>query len=107
MAARRASLRHRDLATHPGADLLNRLARSRVIRPSPLEPVKDVLRARCRPQGEEPVIHIGEGPTAADRDETRVAYAREDHTSSIFPVVRLLGNAPSLNSAVSHVVSVS
>ncbi len=84
MAARRASLGHRDLATHPGAGLLNRLTRSRVLRPSRLEPVEDVLRARCRPQGEELVIRIGEGPTAADRHETRVAVFREDHTQQPF-----------------------
>ncbi len=79
MAARRARLGHRDLATHPGAGLLNRLTRSRVLRLSRLEEVKDVLRARCRPQGEELVIRIGEGSTAADRHETRVAVFREDH----------------------------
>src|SRR6476620_4320308 len=56
MAGRRASLGHRDLATHPGAGLLDRLARSRVLRLSRLEEVKDVLRAQCRPQGEELVI---------------------------------------------------
>ncbi len=53
---------HRDLATHPGAGLLDRLTRPWVFRPSRLEEVKDVLRARCRPQGEELVIRIGEGP---------------------------------------------
>jgi hypothetical protein len=73
MTARRASLGHRDLATCPGASLPNRLTRSRVLRPSPLEPVQDVLRARCSPQCEDLVIRIGEGPTAADRHETRVA----------------------------------
>src|SRR5207247_5981595 len=82
MAGRRASLGHRDLATHPGARLLDRLTRSRVLRLSRLEEVKDVLRARCRPQGEELVIRIGEGPAAADRHETRVAVFREDHTST-------------------------
>ena len=80
MTARRASLGHRDLATHPGAGLLDRLTRTRVLRLSRLEEVKDVLRARCRPQGEELVIRIGEGSTAADRHETRVAVFREDHT---------------------------
>src|SRR5437870_2473438 len=49
MATRRASLGHRDLAAHPGAGPLNRLTRSQVLRPSRLEPVEDVLRARCRP----------------------------------------------------------
>src|SRR5438270_3862959 len=63
MPGRRASLGHRDLATHPGAGLLDRQTRSRVLRPSRLEEVKDVLCARCRPHGEEPVIRIGEGPT--------------------------------------------
>src|SRR5262249_7651121 len=82
MAGRRASLGHRDLATHPGAGPLDRLTRSRVLRLSRLEEVKDVLRARCRPQGEELVIRIGERPTAADRHETRVAVFREDHTST-------------------------
>src|SRR5437660_6633527 len=84
MATRRASLGHRDLAARPGAGLLDRLTRSRVLRLSRLEEVKDVLRARCRPQREEPVIRIGEGPTAADRHETRVAVFREDHTQYPF-----------------------
>src|SRR5205814_10497077 len=59
---RGTSAGHRDLATHPGAGLLDRLTRPQVCRPSRLEEVKDVLRARCRPQGEELVIRIGEGP---------------------------------------------
>src|SRR4029077_10203070 len=62
-----------------GADLLDRPTRSQVLRLSRLEEVKDVLRACRRPQGEELVIRIGEGPTAADRHETRVAVFREDH----------------------------
>src|SRR5438552_17175270 len=82
MAGRRDSLGHLDLATQPGAGLYDRLTRSRVLRLSRLEEVKDVLRARCRPQGEELVIRIGEGPTAAGRHETRVAVFREDHTST-------------------------
>ena len=84
IAGRRASLGHRDLATHPGAGVLDRLTRSRVLRLSRLEEVKDVLRARCRPQGEELVIRIGEGPTAADRYETRVAVFREDRSQHPF-----------------------
>jgi hypothetical protein len=36
------------------------------------------------PQGEELVIRIGEGPTAADRHETMVAVFREDHTRQPF-----------------------
>src|SRR5438128_9608803 len=49
MATRRASLGHFDLAARPGAGPLNRLTRSQVLTPSRLEPVEDVLRARCRP----------------------------------------------------------
>jgi len=45
MAARRASLGHLDLATHPGAGMLDRLTRPWVLRLSQLEEVKDVLRA--------------------------------------------------------------
>ena len=89
VAGRRASLGHRDLATHPGAGLLDRLTRSRVLRLSRLEEVKDVLRARCRPEGEELVVRIGEGPTAADRDETRVAVFREDHSQH--PLLSIFG----------------
>src|SRR5439155_13850029 len=73
VAGRSASLGHRDLAAHPAADLIDRLARSRVLRLSRLEEIEDVLRARCRPQGEQLVIRIGERPTAADRYETTVA----------------------------------
>jgi hypothetical protein len=79
MAARRPSLGHRDLAAHPGAGMLDRLARPRVLGPSRLEEVKDMLRARCRPKSEEMVIRISEGPAAAYRHEARVPDLREDH----------------------------
>jgi hypothetical protein len=59
--------------------MLDRLTRSWVLRLSRLEQVKDVLRARCRPESQELVIRIGEGPTAADRHEARVSDLREDH----------------------------
>jgi hypothetical protein len=49
-----------------------------------------VLRASCRPQGEEMVIRISEGPTAADRHEARVPDLREDHGWQSF----LLASAP-------------
>src|SRR5207248_7767921 len=80
VAGRIASLGHRDLAAHPRADLLDRPTRSRVQRLCRLEEVEDVLRARCRPQGEQLVIRIGERPTSADRYETTVADLRENHT---------------------------
>jgi hypothetical protein len=79
MAARRASLGHLDLATHPGACMLDRLTRPWVLRLSRLEEVKDVLCARRRPKSEEMVIRISEGPAAADRHEARVPDLREDH----------------------------
>ena len=79
MAARRASLGHLDLATHPGAGMLDRLTRPWIFRLSRLEEVKDVLRARCRPKSEEMVIRISEGPATADRHEARVPDLWEDH----------------------------
>lgn len=64
--------------------MLNRLTRPWILRLSRLEEVKDVLRARCRPKSEEMVIRIGEGSTAADCHETRVAVFREDHSQHPF-----------------------
>jgi hypothetical protein len=42
------------------------------------------------------VIRIGEGPTAADCHETRVAVFREDHTQQPFcsPLPNALHDAP-------------
>jgi hypothetical protein len=84
MAARRPRLGHRDLAPRPGTGLLNRLTRSWIVRLSGLEEIKDVLRARRRPQGEEMVICVSESPTAADRHKTRVAVFRQDHMQRPF-----------------------
>ena len=88
MATRGASLHHLDLATHPGAGMIDRLTRSRVLGLSRLEKVKNVLCARCRPQSEEMVIRVGEGPTAADRHETRVSDLREDHVATSITCIR-------------------
>jgi len=52
MPARCASLHHRDLAPHPGAGVLDRLAWSWILRLSRLEEVKNVLCARCGPESE-------------------------------------------------------
>jgi hypothetical protein len=84
MAARRASLHHLDLATHPGAGMLDRLTRSWVLGLSRLEKVKNVLCARCRPESEELVVRVSESPTAADRHETRVSDLREDHGRNFY-----------------------
>jgi len=69
MATRRARLHHRGLTTHPGAGVLDRLTRPSVLRLGRLEQVKDVLRARRRPKGEEMVVRVGQGPTTPDRHE--------------------------------------
>src|SRR5438552_1665068 len=95
MTGRRSSLGHGDLTARPCAGLLDRLTRSRILRLSRLEEIEDVLRTRCRPQGEEQMIGIGEGPTAPDRHETRVAVFREDHTHTPFARV----SHPSTNRA--------
>jgi hypothetical protein len=91
MAARCASLHHRDLTTHPGAGVLDRFTWSWVLRLNRLEQVKDMLRARRRPKGEEMMIRISEGPTATKRDEARVPNLREDHGRAL-----LLGNGSHL-----------
>jgi hypothetical protein len=79
LTARRTSLHHRDLATHPGACVLDRPTRSGVVRSDRFKEGKDVLRARGRPQGEKVVIRLGESATAADRHETRVPHFWQDH----------------------------
>jgi len=79
VAAGRASLHHLDLATGPGAGVLDRFMWSWVLGLSRLEQVKDVPRARCGPESEQMVIRIREGPTATDRHEARVPNLREDH----------------------------
>ena len=73
-----------DLAACPGPPEFDRATRSRVLRLSQLEEVQDMFRARCCPQGEEFVIRIGEGPTAADRHETRVAFLQTYQPSTFF-----------------------
>ena len=88
MAARRASLHHRDLATHPSAGMLDRLTRSWVLRLSRLEQVKNVLCARCRPKSQKLVIRIGQGATAADRHKARVSDLREDHAGTSITCIR-------------------
>jgi hypothetical protein len=79
VASRCSSLHHLDLATHPGAGMLDRLTRSWVTGLNRLEEVQDVLRARGGPESEELVIRILESPTTADRYEARVPDFREDH----------------------------
>src|SRR5438309_876843 len=93
MASCRACLGHGDLAARPGAPEFDRATRSLVFRPSRLEEVQDVFRARSRPQGEEMVIGISEGPTAADRHETGVAFFRENQPSTALARIRVTSTA--------------
>jgi hypothetical protein len=79
MSASGASPHHRDLTTHPAADVLDCFTWSWVLRLNRLEQVEDVLRARRRPKSEEMMIRISEGPTATKRDEASVPNLREDH----------------------------
>jgi len=74
-----ASVHHRHLATHPGTHLLDRMSRSRIVRPNRLEAIEYVLRARRGPESKQAMIDIGKGPAPADRDEARVTDLREDH----------------------------
>lgn len=52
MAARRARLRHLDLATNPGAGMFDGLTWSWILRVSGFEQVQDVLSACGRPKSE-------------------------------------------------------
>jgi hypothetical protein len=78
-AGGRSSLCHLHLAPHPAASMLDRLARSRVRRLSRLEQAQDVLCTQCRPESQEVVIGVREGPTATSRHEARVSDLRQDH----------------------------
>jgi hypothetical protein len=70
---------HLDLATHPGARMLDRMTRSWVPGSNRLEEAQDVLRAGGSPESEELVIRVLESPTTADRYEARIPDSREDH----------------------------
>jgi hypothetical protein len=83
MAARCAGPGHPDLAASPCPDLLDRLTRPRICGPLRLEKVQNVLRARGRPQRQEPVIGIRERPPAADGDEPGVTVFGQDHHSTV------------------------
>jgi hypothetical protein len=79
LSGRLARLHHLYLTTHPSPSLLDRHTRSPIVGLSRLEQAEDVLRARCRPESEEVVMRLGEGPTATRRHEAGVSDLREDH----------------------------
>jgi hypothetical protein len=85
VAARCASLHHRDLATRPHAGVLDSFTRSWILRASYLEKIQDVLRARRRPQRQQVMIRVGECPAAADRHEPWVSDRWQDHGSMVAP----------------------
>jgi len=82
-AGRRAALHHLDLTAHPSAGMFDCLTRSRVLRLRRFEVIKNVLSARCRPEGQKVVIRIGQSAAAADRDVARISDLREDHAGTI------------------------
>lgn len=88
MARGGPGVRHPDLAARPSANLLDRIARPRVVRLNGLEQVQHMLRAHGRPQSQQPVIGVREGAAASDGDEAPVADLGEDH------VLFLAGIAP-------------
>jgi hypothetical protein len=45
--------------------------------------MKDVLRARRRPQRKKPMVIIGERPPSPNRDEPQVSLLRQDHGLSV------------------------
>ena len=74
-----AGLHHRDLATNPGADVVDRLPWSRITRMSGLEQLQHMLRAGRRPERQQPVVGVRQGAATTDRDEPGIPHVREDH----------------------------
>ena len=83
VATGRPRLRHPDFAAGPRPDLLDRLAGPPIRRLHRLEEGQHVLGARRRPQREEPMVGVREGPPAADGDEAPVAVLGQDHGCTI------------------------
>jgi hypothetical protein len=79
MPTRRTGLRHPDLAARPCPNLLDRLTGPRIGGVHRLEEIQNVLCTRGRPQGEEPMVGVGERPPTADSDEAGIAVLWEDH----------------------------
>ena len=84
MATRRSGLGHPDLAARPCPNLLDRLAGPRVRGLHRLEEVQNVLRARSRPQSQEPMVGVRKRPPTPNGDEAGVAIFGEDHGVTIF-----------------------
>lgn len=79
MPASGPCLHHPHLASCPGANLFDSQSRSRVLWPSRLEQMKDVLGAGRRPRSEEVVVLIGQGPATAYQHQATISDLREDH----------------------------
>ncbi len=52
--------------------------------------MQDVLGAENRPLGQQPMVVVGQGPTATDGDQSRVTFFRENRHDYIIVVVREL-----------------
>ena len=79
MAAGRACLGHRHLASCPGTRQLDRPSRTVILGPRLLEVVQHVLRAVGRPQREQVMIVVREAAAATHGDEPRVPDLGQDH----------------------------
>jgi tRNA(Leu) C34 or U34 (ribose-2'-O)-methylase TrmL len=89
VSASGAGRHHGQDPTRPGSCGVDGLAGTGVRGVLVVEEVQDVVCAVGGPQGEEPVVLVGEFSTAADRDQPRVSGRREDHTIRVpVPAVR-------------------
>src|SRR4029078_2346409 len=79
MAGCGAGLPPRDHTPRPGTPEVDRAAWAVVLRSGPLGMVQHVLRAVRRPDREQTMIVVLEGPAATDRDEPRIPDLGEDH----------------------------
>lgn len=59
--------------------MLNRPTRPRVVALTRLEQVENVLGAQSRPQRQEMMVGVGEGPTATNSRQARVLDLRKNH----------------------------
>jgi hypothetical protein len=83
MAGCCAGLCPRDLTARPGAPEFDRPTWTVILGPHPLEQVQHVLRAVSRPDREQVMIVVLEGPAATHGDEPRIPDLGEDHSETI------------------------
>ena len=93
MAGRRAGLSPRDLTPRPSTPEVDRPTWTVVLRPCLLEVVQHVLRAVGRPDREETMMVVSEGPAATHSDEPRIADLGEDHQFARLALVSAKGRS--------------